>query len=477
MCERFWTLPSPLYYAHTPKLFAFASELQAICAHPDFAADFDLRAVQKYFAHGYVPAPNAVYKNSHMLPAGHNLLFEVTTGNTRVWCYWRFRCSRDNRLLEANEDALAEELRALVLQSVERRLMADVPLGLFLSGGIDSSIVLAAMAKLRPPEEINTFCIGFDEPSFDESAFARETAAFYRARHREQEVAMADALEQSAPLLQTLGEPLGDPSFLPTSILAGFARRHVTVALSGDGGDELFAGYDPFAALKPAARYQKLVPTMLHRLISRLVGKLPISDRNMSLDFKLRRALKGVGHPPEFWNPVWLSPLAPEDFGDMFSEPLPQEELYSEALACWHDGEGDLLDNSLNFYVNSYLQNGILTKVDRAAMASSLETRAIFLDNDLVEFCQKLPNRFKVYKGQRKYLLRKAFADYLPAQVLKRPKKGFGIPLNKWLRTLSLPAKNWKVPGINEDWIERCWENHRAGHEDHRLLLWSWMSF
>jgi len=276
-----------------------------------------------------------------------------------------------------------------------------------------------------------------------------------------------------------MDEPLADGSLLPTHLLAKFTREHVTVALSGDGGDELFAGYDPFAALGPATLYSALVPNPLHEFARKLVDRLPVSSRNMSLDFRLRRALAGLSYPQALWNAVWMAPLEPRDFPDLFSSPLAAEELYSEVLELWQEGEEaglNLIERSLEFYTRFYLQEDILMKVDRAAMMCSLETRAVFLDNDLVAFAERLPTRFKFCRGQRKVLLKKALAGALPPEILNRPKKGFGIPAAAWLKQgLTLPAVDSPV-GLSQSGVVQRMQSHRTGSADHRLLLWAWLA-
>jgi asparagine synthase (glutamine-hydrolysing) len=276
-------------------------------------------------------------------------------------------------------------------------------------------------------------------------------------------------------VLCRLDEPLGDASILPTYLLSEFTRQHVTVALSGDGGDELFAGYDPFKALGPARLYAAAMPQALHKGIRRLADLLPISMDNMSLDFKLRRTLAGLSYPASGWNPVWMAPLEPRAVAELLDSPVRFEELYDEAIALWDGSPAkDYVDRTLEFFTNFYLQDDILTKVDRAAMMVSLETRAIFLDNDLVAFCQRLPNRFKFRNGERKYILRKAMARHLPPEILSRKKKGFGIPLAKWLR--SMPPGRTPVSGVKDAVVERWWDEHRGARADHRLALFTSLS-
>jgi asparagine synthase (glutamine-hydrolysing) len=278
-------------------------------------------------------------------------------------------------------------------------------------------------------------------------------------------------------VLKKMDEPLGDASVLPTYLVSMFTRKFVKVALSGDGGDELFAGYDPFKALAPARIYDRFVPKNIHLLLRHLVGTVPMSTNNMTLDFKLRRTLIGLSHSRPLWNPIWLGSLEPRDIDDIFRDPLAPEELYEEVLALWHSGEGkDLVDRTLEFYTNFYLQDDILTKVDRAAMMNSLESRAVFLDNDLVEFCRRLPNRFKIRHGQRKYLLRRALRGLVPNDVLARPKKGFGIPIAEWLKSTPVQPPFGPVDGVRMERVKQRWIQHRAGKADWRLFLWSWLA-
>jgi asparagine synthase (glutamine-hydrolysing) len=467
----------PLYYAEQNGMFAFASELSAIAQHRSFNATVDRRSLQKFLAYGFLPSPNAYLENARKLPGGCLLIYCLDKREARVSRYWRFRLSPDEGLETRPEGELIEELRALLSEAVRRRLLSDVPLGLFLSGGLDSSAVLWGAARNIAADRIRTFTVGFSEASFDESEHAATVAATFGAQHQAERLDLDAARDLIPDVLSRLDEPLGDASILPTFMLSRFTRRHVRVALSGDGGDELFAGYDPFVALPWARLYHSSMPQPLHRFVRNAVGMLPISPRNMSLDFKLRRTLVGLSYRPEIWNPVWLSPADPALIADLFEQPISAEELYSEAIALWTSGEGKSdVERTLEFYTNFYLQDGILTKVDRAAMMCSLESRAVFLDNDLVDFCQRLPTRFKYRQRQRKYLLRRALEGVLPAQIVARPKKGFGIPLAKWLRSVPVIPPLGALPGVRLDRVANAWNEHRSGRADHRLLLWSWLS-
>jgi asparagine synthase (glutamine-hydrolysing) len=471
----------PLYLYRQPGRIAFASELSALLSHADIPRNLELRAIQKLFAWGFMPAPNALYRHFRKVPGGTSLTYVLDDDSVRERRYWKFRLEPDRSLTDRDVPRLCEELRSLFAQSVKRRLMSDVPLGLFLSGGIDSGAVLAAATRALPPERISTFTIGFNEPSFDEASFAQALAEHFGVRHHLEMLDLENARKLLPDVLRRLDEPLGDASILPTYMLSRFTRRNVTVALSGDGGDELFAGYDPFKALTPARIYAQLVPRGLHRGLRRLIDLLPISTRNMSLDFKLRRSLAGLSWPEAYWNPIWLSPADPHIIREIFKAPLPAEELYQEALDVWAESSGDLLDKTLEFYTNFYLPDDILTKVDRTSMMVSLESRAIFLDNDLVEFCRRLPGRFKLQNGKRKWLLKQAMRDWLPQETLTRRKKGFGIPLARWLRSWSCPSVD-EISAAGDAsfkpnvFVER-WGSHVRGETDERLLLFTWLSF
>jgi asparagine synthase (glutamine-hydrolysing) len=467
----------PLFYAIKSGFIAFASELNALTLHPHVGNSIDPRSVQKLFAYGYLPAPNALSVGCRKLPGGNTLTFDLASGAVSIKPYWQFHIEPDDSLTDDREGELVEELRSLMADAVARRLISDVPLGVFLSGGIDSSACLAFASRKRAAASIETFTIGFDDPSFDESGYARDVAAAFGSHHREQQLSLQSAAMSVNDILARMDEPLGDPSLLPTFMLSKFARQHVTVALTGDGGDELFAGYDPFKALGPAQAYDRWMPSFLHSGVRRLVDCLPISGRNMSLDFKLRRALAGVSYPPAAWVPVWMSALEPRDLKDIFEQPLRVEEVYEEAITVWERNRtGNIVDRTLEFFTSLYLQDDILAKTDRAGMMVSLEARSIFLDNDLVDFCQRLPHRFKYRNGQGKYLLKKALEGVVPDSVLKRPKKGFGIPLIQWLGKIAPSPPLAKVPGVDLPAVAELWRQHTSGAADRRLLMWTWLS-
>jgi asparagine synthase (glutamine-hydrolysing) len=348
---------------------------------------------------------------------------------------------------------------------------------LFLSGGVDSSAVLSAAAQLQDPRQIQTFTVGFNEPSFDETEHAKRVAERLGVRNAVRELNFDEARDIFPKLLAQIGEPLGDSSILPTYLLSEFTRKHVTVALSGDGADELFAGYDPFHALKPAAAYTALVPGPVHRLFRNLASSLPVSTRNMSLDFKLKRTLTGLSYAPKLWNPIWLGPLSPPEVGAIFEEKISTDELFEEAIDLWDRSPNlSLVEKTMEFYTTFYLQDGILTKVDRASMRNSLETRAIFLDNDLVEFSRRLPASLKYRNGTGKYLLKKVLSRRLAADIVYRRKKGFGIPLARWMRHVPRDIPLRAIPGMNMGAIADLWRAHRLKRANNAMALWLWLS-
>lgn len=464
----------PLYYVQRPGLFAFASEIGSLLQHPAIDAEPDRKAVGKFLAYGFIPAPNTLYAGVSKLAQGHSLLLDLASGTGQSQSYYQYRIELDPP--PGGEDAWAEELESRLAVAVSRRLESDVPLGILLSGGVDSSAILSFAADSRPAAGIDTFCMAFHERSFDESPYARVMAAHVGSRHHEDicDIDRAhDFIDELGPML---ADPISDPSIIPTSLIFAFARRYATVILSGDGSDELFAGYDPFAVLDRARLYHRLVPRPVHRAVTVLAGCLPISTRNMAFDFKLRRGLRGLSYRPALWSPMWLGPCSPDEITDLSHDRVDPEELYSEAIALW-DASPHLAigDRILEFYMNFYLAEDILPKTDRASMRVSAEARTPFLDIELVDFVRRLPYSAKFKHGRGKHILRKALARRLPPEILARPKKGFGIPLVTWLKTLDrLPTA--ALPGmLDEGCLARMWNAHCQGRRDHRSALWSWV--
>ena len=480
----------PFYYFHEGGTLGWASELPALLGHPQCPRDLSALSLKKYFAYAYIPAPRSIYERVWKLPGGHSLSYDLGSGELKTWPYWEFvlvnegkeQCARlmaegkKPRVVARTVEEWCEEIRATLERAVKRRLMSDVPLGVFLSGGIDSSAVAALAAKHVPAGQLNTFAIGFNERSFDESAHARFVAERLGTKHREEILDLDKSVALLPEIVSRLDEPLGDSSLLPTYLLSRFTRQHVTVALGGDGGDELFAGYDPFRALRKAELYAQIVPHPLHEAIRLVAARLPVSHENLSLDFKIKRTLMGLSYRPALWNAVWMSALEPRDLAQLFREPTNPEEIYSEAIEAWdHCAQPDTVDRALQFWTNLYLQDGIMAKVDRASMMNSLEARSPFLDIEFVDLARRIPWQLKLHGGQTKWILKKALAPLLPPEIIQRPKKGFGMPIGRWLREGRFEFDHAQTfPHLDVAFAERKHAAHMSGKSDERLFLWSY---
>ncbi len=460
----------PLFWTLHRGLFAFSSELSSLSLHPLVDTAVSPLSVKKYFAHGFIPAPASLYARVHKLPPGCLLTFGPGGAAPEVRPYWEFVI--EPREPGKTDAELAEELSGLLSASVARRLMSDVPIGVLLSGGLDSSSVTAFASRHIQRKPLETFSIGFSDKSFDESAWAARVARLFSTDHHHAGLALDQARDILPEIAARLDEPMGDSSLVPTWLLCRETRKRVTVALSGDGGDELFAGYDPFRALAAARAWSALVPRPVHEAVRALAGLLPVSHANVSLDFAVKRTLRGLSYPPRLWNPVWMGPLSPRELADLFQEPTDVEEVYQEAMALW-DAHPRLsaLDRALMFFTRFYLADGILVKTDRASMMHSLEVRAPFLDTDLADFARRLPSRYKLRRGVTKVLLKKAMERHLPRDVVHRKKKGFGMPVGRWFAEGGIRLSGPLWPG--DGFTPRAVAEHRAGKADHRLFLYN----
>jgi asparagine synthase (glutamine-hydrolysing) len=423
----------PYFYTKMNGSFVFCSELKALTQHSSIEAEVSERSLMKYFAYGYIPAPNSLYQDIYKLPGGHSIIIDIESLNFKIKKYWEFVLEPTDTIPKNPEEEWGEEIRHLLGESVKRRLMSDVPLGIFLSGGIDSSALTYFANQALNGEKLKTFSIGFTEASFDETLWSSKVAKLFDTDHYHETLSIDKALELLPEITSKLDEPMGDSSLLPTYLLSMITRKNVTVSLGGDAGDELFAGYDPFAAVKKAELYSKLIPKPIHESIRSLAGMLSTSHSNMSLDFKIKRTLRGLSYPKKFWNNIWLGPLAPDEISALFMQEVDIEDLYSEVVDYWDlCNQTNIIDKTLFLYTKLYLQDDILVKVDRASMMNSLEVRAPFLDIELVNLVRKIPHQYKYRNGERKYILKKALEPVLPKEILYRKKKGFGIPLGQW---------------------------------------------
>lgn len=459
----------PFFWCHTGNAFIFASELTSIRIHPSTPSSLDDIAIQKYFAYGYVPAPRTFIQGVHKLPAGHSLELNLAGNKLSIKRYWKYTPQIDPAL---NERDAEEHLYQLLGKAVSRRMVADVPIGCFLSGGLDSSIITALAKEQCVNSRIKAYSIGFDEDTFDESRFASQVAQHLGLEHKIRSVSLKDTLINLPNLLENWDEPIADSSIVPTWLLCAHARSEVTVALGGDGADELFAGYDPFKALRYARLAERLLPRPIHRGIALLAAKLPVSHRYMSFDFQLKRLTRGMAYPPSLRLPVWMSPTSQSELAELFNTPIELEELYSEAIDLWEDASASNdIDRTIAFYINLYLTDNIMVKLDRSSMLHSLEVRSPFLDLEVVEYAQRLPTHLKLRNNTTKYLLRKIGARLLPETILTRKKQGFALPVGQWFADGSLGGPDDFT--LHSAFWKKKLNEHRKHSQDNRLYLWA----
>jgi asparagine synthase (glutamine-hydrolysing) len=463
----------PLYWTDQNGTFAFASELSALARHPAITLRPGALSIQKYFAYGFVPG-GSIYEGISKLPAGSWMTIDLPSGAREQRSYWSFQLEPDHGAKAEDVGGYAEELRARMKRAVAMRLAADVPVGVLLSGGIDSSAI-THFAAASTDQPVRTFSIGFDEPSFDESPYAARVAAHYGTQHVADHLTLAQARAIVPEMLARLDEPIADSSLVACYLLFRHVRRHLPVVLSGDGGDELFAGYETFKGLRWAKLYDALVPAPLRSSLSLVAGLLPVSHRYMSLDFKIKRMLSGLREPPPLWNPAWIGPFAPRELADALAKSAPAEQVYEDAIAAWNATDGDLVDRTLQFYTRLYLTDDILVKSDRTAMMHSVEARAPFLDLDVVDLARRIPSRLKLKGGQTKFVLKTALRGLLPDWVLERKKQGFGVPVGRWLAEggLRLEARPDNLYSISRATLDRLLSEHKSAAADHRFALWA----
>lgn len=489
-CARDRMGQKPLYYSVFHNFLIFGSELKALLPFPNFPRSISLKSLNQYLAFEYIPAPFTIFENVYKLEPGHFFVVDLKKNPTTrreisSQSYWDICFEKNDLSFKETQNLFLDTFR----KAVERRLISDVPLGVFLSGGIDSSSVVAMMADLMPAKDIKSFCIAFEEKSFDESHYSRKVAQHFGTDHREEILPPSKLLEILPRVCAFLDEPMADPSIIPTYLLSEFTRRHVTVALAGDGGDELFAGYDPFLAHYPAGVVAH-IPRPFLNLLKQIVRLVPVSTKNISLDFKLKQFLSGISFPSTIRHFAWLGSFTPEE-QKMLLQP---QFLASISLDDTYDMVSyylkrmkihDRLDDIIYLYCKLYLQDDILVKVDRASMACSLETRAPFLDYTVVDLVSSIPNRWKLKGFTTKYLLKKSMESYLPRDIIYRRKKGFGIPIAAWFKgplkeslTGLLNPRRLESQGLFQSgYIQKLIEEHLTGKIDHRKRLWTLFIF
>jgi asparagine synthase (glutamine-hydrolysing) len=479
----------PLYYAERNGWFVFASEIRALLAHPDIGRDLDLKGLARYLASGYLPDPSTILAGVRKLPAGHALT--VAAGQVRVERYWdlpfgpRLASGPPPRDATAWAGALWESLCA----SVRHRLVSDVPVGIFLSGGIDSSAVTAAALAVAPGHQFKSFSIGFEEPTYSEEPFARAVAKHLGTEHHQFTFTAADALALVPQLGTLLDEPLADPAFLPTLHLARHTRAAVTVALSGDGGDELLCGYPTFLAVAPL-RWMRHLPPTAAAAAERFVDTLPSSSRYGSPGFLLKQFFRGAAHPPDVATQIMMGGLALDEQRQLLSPPIraacaafdPHDDAAGVMAGAPVD---DPISRLIYHHCKLYLAGQTLVKMDRGTMAYGVEARAPFLDPALVELACSMPSAMKLRGFTTKYALKRALAGRLPPEILTRRKQGFGVPVAQWLRgplrarleeTLD-PARVRRIGLLDPERVSSLVGEHLAGQRDHRKVLWSLLVF
>jgi asparagine synthase (glutamine-hydrolysing) len=478
----------PLFYYHNEKQLIFCSELSGLKQNPDIPREYNYQSIHDYLSLQYIPSPNTVYQKILKLPPAHLMEFDITTGHIKLEAYWKVDFSPSAKTSTLSFSNAKMQLRELVTKSVKRRLMSDVPYGSFLSGGLDSSIITGIMTELCD-HPVKAFTIGFNESSYDERAYAEVVAqAFNRNSKIPLEYYVKVINSQDFDILKKLvrncGEPYSDASILPTYFLSEFTRKHVTVALSGDGADELFAGYERYLLMR-YSKYSDFIPLHLRKLFFGLPAKLIPNKGDRSFVGRLQRTLHSIASPTDKryiniisrFNEILKSTLYGERFANFNFCPSSEviSSIYNNTSAA-HNVE-KIMETDLQ----SYLPGDILTKVDIASMACSLEVRCPFMDHEVVEFATSLPLKFKQRRISRKHVLKQAFADLIPAEILNRSKKGFGVPLHKWFRGAwreqlqehLLEGKLIKDDFFRKDAVEKLLNSHLAGKNDHSYPLWS----
>ncbi|MFP4614850.1 MAG: asparagine synthase (glutamine-hydrolyzing) [Thiohalorhabdus sp.] len=486
----------PLYYGRSGETFLFGSELKALTVHPHWRGALDRDALTLYLRHNYIPAPWSIYQGIHKLPPAHYVVVgEGGRMPSAPRCYWDLRAVAETGAASASGDpeALADELEALLGDAVERRMAADVPLGAFLSGGYDSTTV-AALMQACSHRPVRTFSIGFQEAAYNEAEHARAVANHLGTDHTELYVTPGEAREVIPELPTIWDEPFADSSQIPTYLVSRLARRHVTVALSGDGGDELFCGYHQYALGVRLWNRLRRVPLGLRRRLAEALSRTPapvLDAAAKGLPRRLRRAasadrllkLAEVLPPTageEFYRRLISHWKAPEQVVRGGTEP---GTLLTEP-GRWPDLPG-LRERMMYFDALTYLPDDILAKTDRATMAVSLEARIPLLDHRLVEFAWRVPTDLKYRQGQGKWLLRQVLYRHVPAALMDRPKMGFEVPIEHWLRG---PLRDWAEDLLDEkrlreegilrpEAIRRMWQEHLSGHRRWNYHLWDVLMF
>jgi len=465
----------PLFLARLPGMHLFASELKAFLEYRAFPREVDRAALQYFLEFQYVPAPHAIYRNVEKVLPGH--IVEIgADGAVADRCYWDlFDHWKRAEGPARSEGEYEEELSALLDSSIRYRMISDVPLGAFLSGGIDSSLTVALMRKAATGK-VKTFSIGFRESGYDESPYARAVAEHLGTEHHEKICTPREALDLVRRIPEAYDEPFADSSAIPTMLVSGFTREHVTVSLSGDGGDELFCGYPRYAWVRQGTLVQG-IPGCLRRPLCSLLSRVPIHKVQRGAESILYDdAAEMYFHTVGIFERRRIGEVLPETFDD---QGLRYFRAFRDPRA------GGIVERAMATDILTYLVDDILTKVDRASMAYSLEARVPLLDHRIVEFAARLPMEHKARGGETKRLLRKILFRHVPGKLLDRPKMGFGIPVNRWLRNELRPLLDEYLGQdrirregfLRPEGVRRVVTEHLSGRRDHQYRLWALLVF
>ena len=463
----------PLYYADLAKGFFFGSELKCLRA-AKVPLELDPEALRLYFQFTNIPDPFSIYRSIRKLAPGCWLEYSAD-GTVKQGRYWQYPTPATTTPAGFSVDETCQRIRDKFDESVRIRMIADVPLGAFLSGGIDSSSVVASMA-LQSEEPVKTFSIGFKEAAFNELPFAAAVAKQYNTEHHEI-VVEPDSVALTEKLVRQFDEPFADSSAIPTYIVSEFAAQHVKVSLSGDGGDELFGGYESFQIVQNLARYDR-VPQTVRRMISAAADRLPYATRGKNYLHMISRSTATARYFESNYAPYLMrrEMLQPEWM-------LPAQDAYLEGVFrdCLLPGDTDPLSQALYYEATAKLSGDMLVKVDRMSMLASLEVRSPMLDHELADVAATVPHEWKIRNGQGKHILIRALGDRLPPQLLNRPKMGFALPLAQWLRGPlremlwdHLTGPRFAARGIaSPNFVRHMLEEHQSGRRDNRTWLWA----
>jgi asparagine synthase (glutamine-hydrolysing) len=470
----------PLVYYHNDEGLLFASEIKSLLMDPSIKKDVDYNALHHFLTYQYTPSPLTSFAGINKLPPAHILIYE--RGNIVLKRYWNLSYQKKLQLPSLKD--YGEKFRDVFQEAVRIRLRSDVPLGAFLSGGIDSSLVVAVMSGLMN-QPVKTFSIGFEEESYDETKYARIIAEKYKTDHHEF-VVKPDAIDVLPKLVWHYNEPFADSSAIPTYYVSKMTRDYVTVTLNGDGGDESFAGYERYLADK-LADYYRFVPNFLReRVIGKAIDLLPYSTNRRSFVRRLKRFVKGISEIPERRYVRWIcffdNEMKNELYTSSFKELTKGIDSVDLTVNWYKKADAEkFIDKTLFVDVMSYLPEDLLVKVDIASMANSLEARSPFLDHKLMEFAASLPADLKLRGMETKYLLKHTLSDIVPKEILHRKKMGFGVPIDVWFRNdlkemaydLLLGKRCVERGYFKKESVQRLLDEHVSEQYDHSYRIWA----